>query len=112
MRELAGTDGAVVAEAVVLRDHDPYGPATVRRIVDAVHRHKPDAVVTTEKDWTKLGAARVEWGCPVYRPVLERSFDRGWDELWGHVRRGVGIGSTTPILSVSKSEGKVGQGAR
>lgn len=58
------------ASTVVLRDHDPYAPAAIERLRRAADGM--DAILITEKDWTKL--ARVEpgsWPCPLVRPKLE-----------------------------------------
>lgn len=78
-----------VAEPIVLRDHDPYRGGTVRRIVRAAAG--ADAVVTTEKDWSKLArvpAAR--WPCPVVRPRLEIRLVRGGKDLRLRVLRAAG----------------------
>ena len=57
------------ATTITLRDHDPYKPATIARLVRAAEGM--DALLVTEKDWAKLVHARVQWPCPVARPVLE-----------------------------------------
>ncbi len=78
------------AEPIVLRDHDPYRGGTIRRIIRAAAG--ADAIVTTEKDWSKL--ARVpqsRWPCPVIRPRLEIRLTRGGEGLRGRV---LGIAST------------------
>lgn len=72
-----------VAE-IVLRDHDPYGPATVRRIIEAARA--ADAVITTEKDWSRLrDVPAARWPCPVVRPRLVFGFLRGQAELSGAI---------------------------
>jgi tetraacyldisaccharide-1-P 4'-kinase len=98
--------GARVEREIVLGDHDPYETATVESIARAAEG--VEAMVTTEKDWTKLGRARVDWACPVYRPMLDLDFDRGWDELWALVGRGVGMEATSPTLHVSEAVGTGG----
>ncbi|MEL6797357.1 MAG: tetraacyldisaccharide 4'-kinase [Planctomycetota bacterium] len=57
-------------DPIVLRDHDPYAAATVRRIIrEAAHA---DAIVTTAKDWAKLrGEDPSAWPCPVAVPKLQ-----------------------------------------
>lgn len=95
--------GARVEREIVLGDHDPYETATVEAIARGAEGM--EALVTTEKDWTKLGRARVDWACPVYRPVLELAFDRGWEELWALIGRGVGMGATSPTLHVADGAG-------
>jgi tetraacyldisaccharide 4'-kinase len=71
-----------VAREIVLRDHDPYEQATI----DRIRREASglDLILTTGKDWSKLSRAG-GWACPVVRPVLKMSFDRGWEELRGRV---------------------------
>jgi tetraacyldisaccharide-1-P 4'-kinase len=69
---------ADVAGEMVLRDHDPFAPATVERI--RREAAGVDAIVTTAKDWAKLSRAG-DLGRPVIRPILEMTFDRGWEEL-------------------------------
>lgn len=62
------------ATTIVLRDHDPYSPATVERLRRTAQGL--DALLVTEKDWTKL--ARVEaWPCPIVRPKLEMRLRAG-----------------------------------
>ncbi|HHN78210.1 MAG TPA: tetraacyldisaccharide 4'-kinase [Phycisphaerales bacterium] len=87
VRRAAGRPPA--AEPVVLRDHDPYRPPTIRRIIRAAAG--ADAIVTTEKDWSKL--ARVpptHWPCPVARPRLEIRLTRGGDTLRDRVLKTAG----------------------
>lgn len=86
-----GAVGGSLAGAVVLRDHDPYSEATARRVVREAEGC--DAVVTTGKDWAKLG--RVEtgaWPCAVARPVLRMDFGDGEAGLRGMVLRAAGTG--------------------
>lgn len=72
--------GRPPAVRVVLRDHDPYGRATVERMRRAASGC--DAVVTTEKDWTKLRRVPADlWPCPVIRPRLEMRLTRGADAM-------------------------------
>lgn len=81
---LAGVEaaGAHVADAVVLRDHDPYAPPTLARIMSRIAAASVDAVVTTGKDWTKLARRDLSaWGVPVARPALELRFREGEQSL-------------------------------
>jgi tetraacyldisaccharide 4'-kinase len=72
--------GADVAAAMVLPDHDRYDPETVRAILHSAAG--AEAIVTTEKDWAKLGVLDpATWPCPVARPMLDLHFDRGRDDL-------------------------------
>lgn len=68
------------ATTVVLRDHDPYSPATIERLRRAAEG--TDALLVTEKDWTKL--ARLDpgtWPCPIARPSLEMRLAAGESQL-------------------------------
>ncbi len=74
--------GGSIASSLVLRDHDPFKPATVERIVRAASVSEADAIVVTEKDWSKLASVPAStWPCPVIRPRLRLFFDWGLDEL-------------------------------
>ncbi|HEX2836784.1 MAG TPA: tetraacyldisaccharide 4'-kinase [Phycisphaerales bacterium] len=64
----------VVGE-VVLRDHDRYAPATLRRIHAAMNEHNADTLLVTSKDWAKL--SRKPWPCPVAVPALTLAVDTG-----------------------------------
>jgi tetraacyldisaccharide 4'-kinase len=78
-RELSGGS---LAGQVVLRDHDPFRPATVERIIQQAQGVRAAWIVTTSKDWSKLRQVPVErWPCPVVVPELELQFDRGEAEL-------------------------------
>jgi tetraacyldisaccharide-1-P 4'-kinase len=85
------TAGAVVADRLILADHDPYAPGTMTRLTAKIRsaaggaavgsgldarQSKPliDAVVTTEKDWSKLRGRTLDWPCPVVRPALSVEF--------------------------------------
>lgn len=70
--------GAAPAESMVLRDHDPFDPPTIARLLERLKASGVTALLVTEKDWTKLRAVVPDyWPCPVYRPRLELKFDRG-----------------------------------
>ena len=74
--------GAAPAESMVLRDHDPFAPATIARLIERLKASQAAALLVTEKDWTKLRAVRADqWPCPVFRPQLDLKFDRGEDTL-------------------------------
>jgi tetraacyldisaccharide 4'-kinase len=65
-----------------LRDHDPYNDATVSGLLDELRRHRPDVLIVTEKDWSKLQRVSLDrWPCPVVRPSLQLTFDSGGSEL-------------------------------
>ncbi len=67
---------------MILRDHDPYQGKTVRRILELAESSAIDAIVTTDKDWSKLQHVPADrWPCPVVRPQLELRFDRGESDL-------------------------------
>lgn len=63
-------------EALLLRDHDPYRPATVARAQARARAAGVQAIVTTEKDWSKLSRHQ-GWPCPVVVPRLALAFDEG-----------------------------------
>lgn len=68
--------------AAVLRDHHPYRERTIRQILAFATRQRPDVIVTTAKDWSKLRSVHPErWPCPVVRPRLEIAFDFGEEAL-------------------------------
>ncbi|MCC6660415.1 MAG: tetraacyldisaccharide 4'-kinase [Phycisphaerales bacterium] len=73
----AAATGAPGPAPIVLPDHDPYRPGTLRRVLAAAR--SAGLVITTEKDWSKL--ARASWPCPVARARLGMTFDRGEDDL-------------------------------
>jgi tetraacyldisaccharide 4'-kinase len=76
------TAGGALAGSMVLQDHDPYSPSTVRRIVAAATESRAHVIVTTDKDWSKLRRVREsDWPCPVARPQLDMRFDGGEDTL-------------------------------
>lgn len=79
------TPGMVVGE-MTLPDHDPFDAVTVQRLIDEARRSRADLIVVTDKDWSKLRhIAPQRWGCPVARPQLQISFDRGGEELRARV---------------------------
>jgi tetraacyldisaccharide 4'-kinase len=60
---------AVLDRTLILRDHDPYEPATIRRVLDLCRG--VDALVVTDKDWSKLRRVRADaWPVPVVVPIL------------------------------------------
>lgn len=71
--------GAETIDAITLPDHDPFRSDTLERIVRAASG--ADAIVLTEKDWTKLADRPVAWPCPVAIPRLEMVFRQGWSEF-------------------------------
>jgi tetraacyldisaccharide 4'-kinase len=66
------------ASTVILRDHDPYAPATIERLRRAAGGM--DALLVTEKDWTKLSRVG-SWPCPIVRPRLEMHVRAGEPDL-------------------------------
>lgn len=82
MAQVQRATGSVLAAQVALRDHDPYAPGTVRRIVEQARAAGAQTIVTTEKDWSKLmRTPAADWPCPVARVHLEMHFDRGGEML-------------------------------
>jgi tetraacyldisaccharide 4'-kinase len=75
------TGGSLSGE-LVLKDHDPIAPATINRLIAIAASSRAQAILATEKDWSKLtGVPMEKWPCPVARPRLHVEFDRGWDHL-------------------------------
>lgn len=79
--------GRPCAARVVLADHDSYQAPTVARLFDAARQHGAAAIVTTEKDWVKLGKRSVAWPCEIVVPRLELELVSGEKELWSVVER-------------------------
>lgn len=70
--------GGEVVGTQILRDHDPYAETTVRELADLARTSKADAILVTEKDWSKLRQRPPEtFPCPVLRPRLELGFLSG-----------------------------------
>jgi tetraacyldisaccharide 4'-kinase len=82
---------ARVLATLVRPDHDPYSEAVVAELIALAQDRRAEAIVVTEKDWSKL--ARVSpgrWPCPVLRPGLELRIDGGPDELLAMVHKAIG----------------------
>lgn len=78
--------GADVRAQLILPDHDPFAPGTVERLIETARREGVQAVVCTEKDWSKLArVAPRAWPCEVARPRLALRFREGEDQLRAHV---------------------------
>ncbi|QOI99486.1 MAG: tetraacyldisaccharide 4'-kinase [Phycisphaeraceae bacterium] len=70
-------DAGVVGR-VILRDHDPFAPATLDRIARAAREGQAEVIVVTEKDWVKLRELPADrFPCPVLRPRLGLTFLSG-----------------------------------
>lgn len=68
-----------LAATLVLPDHDPYGPEMVHTLRRMVQEQRADAIIVTDKDWSKLRRVPTDrWGgVPIIRPHLEMGFLRG-----------------------------------
>jgi tetraacyldisaccharide 4'-kinase len=82
--------GARCVARVVRRDHDPFAPATVRRIAELADATRAEAVVVTAKDWVKLRRHAAMLPRPVIVPVLGLAFQRGACEVRDAVRSVLG----------------------
>jgi tetraacyldisaccharide 4'-kinase len=74
--------GSRQTPSLALRDHDPYSEQTIGRMIETAKRESVQAIVVTEKDWSKLrrvGADR--WRVPIVRPRLGLRFERGREQL-------------------------------
>jgi tetraacyldisaccharide 4'-kinase len=86
--------GGPAAGVFVRPDHDPYGPSTVRSLIRAARSARADAILTTEKDWSKLRRVPHDrWPCPVLRPRLVMTFDAGEAEFLGALARAAAGGA-------------------
>lgn len=87
LTQLAGAVGKACAGTLILRDHDPFGGASIRRLIELATNVQAEMIVVTEKDWSKLARVRPEaWPCPVVRPCLRLGFLAGQAELDSLVR--------------------------
>lgn len=65
-------------EQRVLPDHDPFAEPTAKDLARSAEVLSADAIVVTEKDWSKLRAYPSKfWPCPILRPQLSLVFDTG-----------------------------------
>ncbi len=105
--------GGALAGELVLRDHDPFAPATVERLVGMARSSAAGAIIVTEKDWSKLAPRRIAWPCPIVRPRLELAFDRGGEALFSRVidavRAGVPEDQVSPPMGPSEASAMVGR---
>ncbi|QDU70231.1 tetraacyldisaccharide 4'-kinase [Mucisphaera calidilacus] len=70
----------VVGEAV-FDDHHVYGAGDVGRMAAEARACGAEVVLTTEKDWVKLGERAEGLGLPVVRPVLATRMVRGGEVI-------------------------------
>ncbi len=78
------------AAARVYPDHHAMSEAVVRELIRSLTDRGAQALIVTQKDWTKLSSVPASrWPCPVVRPVLELSFVRGEESLGAEVLRAV-----------------------
>lgn len=73
---------ANVAGRIALPDHDPFDAQTLAMIRRTIAETGAQALVVTDKDWSKLRRLPEEaWACPVLRPELALVFDAGGEAL-------------------------------
>ncbi len=72
-----------VIDTVVFDDHQAYDEAAMARLRRAAEQARPDALLTTEKDWVKLRAVsdRQAPPQPIWRPVLGLDYLAGEDAV-------------------------------
>lgn len=75
--------GGRLTGRMILRDHDAYGPATLRRLRRAIRDSGAEVLLTTAKDWPKL--SRQAWDLPIVRPRLTLRFEEGEETLRNRV---------------------------
>ncbi|MBX3363427.1 MAG: tetraacyldisaccharide 4'-kinase [Phycisphaeraceae bacterium] len=69
-------------ESAVFPDHAPYPARRAARIASTARAMHAEAIVTTDKDWSKLRAYPQHfWPCPVVRAGLELRFVSGESAL-------------------------------
>lgn len=86
--------GTPLAGTLILRDHDPFAPATVLRLIREAQQSQADTILITDKDWSKLRTvAPNQWPCPIARPQLTLTFDRGQSVLDTALLKTVGDGA-------------------
>lgn len=88
-----GSGRGEVSEMITLPDHDPYTPGTVARLVQSARRQGAEAIVVTDKDWSKLRRVSPpggKWPCPLVRASLALVFDSGREEFDRLVVRAAG----------------------
>lgn len=74
--------GARQVPSLALRDHDPYSDRTIRAILEAAKRESVQAIVVTEKDWSKLQRVTpARWPKPILRPRVGLRFERAGESL-------------------------------
>jgi tetraacyldisaccharide 4'-kinase len=82
LQQIANACGTAPVEALILRDHDPFTPATVRTLINLATSSRADAIITTPNDRTKLSTHPPgQWPCPVVRPVLDMVWLTGGEAL-------------------------------
>ena len=94
---LAGLEraGARVLASMVLRDHDPFAPATLRQLERLIRDSRPEALVVTMKDLTKIRDRMPDAGCPVVVPMLGLAWrplggTQGQEGIRGLLAAGIG----------------------
>jgi tetraacyldisaccharide 4'-kinase len=85
IRALSGT----LAKAVELADHQRYDQATLGRIRSLMNKLRPDVVVTTAKDWAKVG--NFDFGREFYYLDLQVDLDPGEEHLTSLVMERLGL---------------------
>jgi tetraacyldisaccharide 4'-kinase len=73
---------AEIVHEAVLPDHDPFSGKTLDAFIRGAKEKGADLILVTEKDWSKLRTVPEDrWPCPVLRPRLALSFDRGMGDV-------------------------------
>jgi len=78
-----------LAATLAFSDHQPYDAAALAALRRTVERARPDALLTTEKDWVKLGERLddLPGEAPVWRPVLGIDYISGADAVTALVQQ-------------------------
>jgi tetraacyldisaccharide-1-P 4'-kinase len=78
-----------LVEPRAFSDHHAYGSAELRELAQCAREAGADALLTTEKDWARLGPVVESAGPrpPIWRAVLRLHPARGGEALEDRVRR-------------------------
>lgn len=75
--------------AIEFSDHQVYSDPVLADIRRAVETHEPDLLLTTAKDWVKLGS--FDFGCELYYLGLTIDLDPGEERLVAQLRQKLGL---------------------
>ncbi|RME22837.1 MAG: tetraacyldisaccharide 4'-kinase [Candidatus Zixiibacteriota bacterium] len=77
-----------------LSDHQRYNPALLRRIRHLAEKHNSDLLLTTAKDWVKLG--HFDFGREIYYVDITVDLDPGEEKLTDRIRQRLNLARRQP----------------